>query len=130
MFTPLATFSGFSVNSLEKAKEFYEQTLGVEVEDTKGMGLKLHLPGGSTLFVYEKENHTPATYTILNFIVANIDEAVDTLSQKGVKFERYEGMPFTQDEKGIARGLKNGMGPDIAWFTDPAGNVLSVLQEK
>ncbi len=127
MFTPLAAFSGFSVDNQEKAKTFYEETLGLQVEDN-GMGLKIQLPGGGSVFAYQKDNHAPATFTILNFVVENIDEAVDALIGKGVRFEKYEG--FGQDEKGIARGLSAGKGPDIAWFTDPAGNILSVLQDK
>ncbi len=124
----VGAFSGFSVDSLEKAKEFYTTVLGLEVEDN-GMGLQIHLPGGAQVFAYPKENHEPATFTILNFVVTNIDEAVDELTKKGVTFERYEGFPFKQDEKGIARGLSANQGPDIAWFKDPAGNILSVLQD-
>lgn len=128
MFKAKAVFSGFSADNLEKIQEFYSQTLGLKVEDTKGMGLKIHLPGGGIIFVYQKDNHEPASFTIMNFAVDNIDEAVDELSKEGVSFESYEG--FNQDEKGIARGLSAKMGPDIAWFKDPAGNILSVLQEK
>ncbi len=128
MFKAKAVFSGFSADNLEKIQEFYSQTLGLKVEDTKGMGLKIHLPGGGIIFVYQKDNHEPASFTIMNFVVDNIDEAVDELSKEGVSFESYEG--FNQDEKGIARGLSAKMGPDIAWFKDPAGNILSVLQEK
>lgn len=120
-------FSGFSVKDLEKTKTFYTEILGLQVEDN-GMGLKISLPGGGMVFAYPKENHEPATFTILNFEVANIDEAVADLVNKGVTFERYAGM--NQDEKGIARGIAANMGPDIAWFTDPSGNILSVLQNK
>lgn len=120
-------FSGFSVNDLVKAKAFYTQILGLQVEEQVNMGLTLHLPGGSTVFVYPKENHVPATFTVLNFAVENIDEAMDELIEKGVHFEHYEGMP--QDEKGVLRGLSVKQGPDIAWFTDPAGNIFSLLQE-
>lgn len=123
-----AVFSGFSVNDLDKAKEFYTQTLGLELADEK-MGLTFNLPGGGTVFVYSKDNHQPATFTILNFVVNDIDEAVGDLTAKGVQFERYDNAPKT-DDKGIARGLAAGMGPDIAWFKDPAGNILSVLQDK
>ncbi|MDQ3957357.1 MAG: VOC family protein [Actinomycetota bacterium] len=115
-------FSGFSVNDLEQAKSFYGTTLGLEVSEANGM-LELKLGSGATVLVYPKENHEPATFTILNFPVDDIDRAVDDLSAKGVRFERYDG--FEQDEKGVMRGR----GPDIAWFKDPAGNVLSVLQE-
>lgn len=127
MFKPRAAFSGFSVTDLKKAREFYKETLGLDVKDT-GMGLEIHLPGGGTVFVYDKENHKPASFTILNLVVSDIDKAVDELLELGVTFEKYEG--FGQDEKGIARGISKKMGPDIAWFTDPFGNILSVLQEK
>lgn len=122
-----AAFSGFSVNDLEKAKTFYTEVLGLKVED-ETMGLTLGLPAGGSSFIYPKENHEPATYTMLNFVVSDIDEAVDSLVEMGVEFEIYEGM--TQDEKGIARGIDAKMGPDIAWFKDPAGNIISVLQDK
>lgn len=126
MFKDTKAFSGFSVNDLLAAKEFYGQLLGVEVEDTP-QGLTLHIAGGYGIFVYPKENHVPATYTMLNFPVDDIDVAVEALVSKGVVFERYDNMT---DEKGIARGLSRNQGPDIAWFKDPAGNILSVLQEK
>lgn len=116
-------FSGFSVNDLAAAKEFYERVLGVEVSEDE-MGLKLKIAGGNNVFVYPKENHEPATYTILNFPVDDIDKAVEELAGKGVTFEHYE----MTDEKGIARGIAQKRGPDIAWFKDPAGNILSVLQ--
>jgi catechol 2,3-dioxygenase-like lactoylglutathione lyase family enzyme len=119
-----AAFSGFSVDDLAKSNEFYTKTLGLTVDD-EGTGLRLHLPDGGTVFMYPKHNHQPATFTILNFVVENIDEAVDELKSRGVGFERYEGSP--QDEKGILRGRSQQMGPDIAWFKDPAGNILSVL---
>ena len=127
MFKAKAAFSGFSVDGLAKAKEFYTQTLGLKVDD-QGMGLRLHLPDGGTVFVYPKEDHQPATFTILNFEVDNIDEAVDELTNRGVQFEHYEG-DLKTDEKGILRGLSQNMGPDIAWFKDPAGNILSVIQD-
>lgn len=126
MFKAKAAFSGISVNDLEKAKKFYTQTLGLKVDNDK-MGLQLSLPGGGKLFIYPKDNHQPATFTVLNFVVADIDEAVTDLEKAGVTFERYEG--FNQDEKGIARGKPVDQGPDIAWFTDPAGNIISVLEE-
>ena len=125
MFQPKTAFSGFSVNDLAKAKEFYAQTLGLKVVE-EGVGLRLHLPGGGTVFAYPKNDHQPATFTLLNFVVDNIDEAVDELKSRGVNIDRYAGMP--QDEKGIMRGISQNMGPDIAWFKDPAGNILSVLQ--
>lgn len=118
-------FSGFSVDNLAKAREFYAGTLGLTVEDA-GPGLGLQLPGGGTVFVYPKDDHQPATFTILNFEVEDIDEAVDELMNRGVQFERYEGLPV--DEKGILRGISQNRGPDIAWFKDPAGNILAVLK--
>ena len=121
-----AAFSGFSVDDLAKSNEFYTKTLGLKVDD-EGMGLSLHLPDGGTVFIYPKHDHQPATFTILNFVVENIDDAVDELKSRGVSFERYEGSP--QDEKGILRGRSQNMGPDIAWFKDPSGNILSVLQD-
>jgi catechol 2,3-dioxygenase-like lactoylglutathione lyase family enzyme len=123
MFTDTKAFSGFSVDDLEKAKRFYAETLGLEVTEQYGM-LTLHVAGGTTILVYPKANHSPATFTILNFPVDDIDEAVDELVERGVRFERYDGAG--QDEKGIHRDE----GPYIAWFTDPAGNILSVLQER
>jgi predicted enzyme related to lactoylglutathione lyase len=118
-------FSGFSVTDQTAAKEFYGTTLGVEVAEDS-MGLTLKLAGGNNVFIYPKEDHVPATYTILNFPVDNIDQAVKELKDKGVIFEQYEGLT---DENGIARGLSVNRGPDIAWFKDPAGNILSVLQQ-
>jgi catechol 2,3-dioxygenase-like lactoylglutathione lyase family enzyme len=126
MFQPRSAFSGFSVNDLAQAKTFYTRTLGLQV-DEEGAGIVLHLPGGGTVLAYPKDNHQPATYTMLDFVVENIDEAVDELQRRGVSFERYPGMP--QDDKGIMRGRAQNMGPDIAWFQDPAGNILAVLQE-
>ena len=125
MFKPKTAFSGFSVNDLAKAKAFYTQTLGLQVVE-EGVGLRLHLPGGGTAFAYPKDDHQPATFTLLDFVVDDIDEAVDELKSRGVSFDRYAGMP--QDEKGIMRGISQNMGPDIAWFKDPAGNTLAVLQ--
>jgi catechol 2,3-dioxygenase-like lactoylglutathione lyase family enzyme len=129
MFKADAAFSGFSVDSQQKAQEFYTKTLGLQQEDDK-MGLQLKLPGGGSLFIYEKSDHKPALYTALNFVVADIDEAVDELTKAGVEFEHYDNMPAKPDEKGIMRGLSAGQGPDIAWFKDPAGNILSVLQDQ
>ncbi len=130
MFKDTKAFSGFSVDDIEKAKTFYSEILGLEVKDggMEGM-LALQTAGNNTMFIYKKPDHTPATFTILNFPVDDIDEAVDELVQKGVKFEHYTG-DIATDEKGVLRGLSANMGPDIAWFKDPAGNVLSVLQEK
>jgi len=123
----VAAFSGFSVDDLSKAKEFYTSILGVQLEDEK-MGLQFILPGGGKLFIYDKPNHTPATYTVLNFVVESIDKSVDELVAKGIKFEQYNMKDMPQDEKGIARGKAANMGPDIAWFRDPAGNILSLIE--
>jgi catechol 2,3-dioxygenase-like lactoylglutathione lyase family enzyme len=125
MFRSSKAFSGFSTDDVEAAKRFYGETLGIKVTEENGL-LTLHLDDGARpTLVYPKEDHVPATYTILNFPVADIDEAVDALVAKGVEFEKYPGSP--QDEKGVMRGKANDMGPDIAWFKDPAGNILSVL---
>ena len=126
MFNPKSAFSGFSVSDLAKARNFYAGTLGLKVEDD-GVGVRLHLPGGGTVFAYPKRDHQPATFTILNFRVDNIDAAVDELTSRGVQFEHYENEPKT-DEKGILRGRAQNRGPDIAWFKDPAGNFLSVIE--
>jgi len=126
-FKSKAVFSGFSVDNLAKAKKFYTEVLGLTLDDEK-MGLQFSLPHGGKVFIYPKDNHEPATFTILNFVVDDIDEAVTALTEHGVTLEKYEG--FGQDEKGIARGLAADQGPDIAWFKDPAGNILSVLQDK
>jgi catechol 2,3-dioxygenase-like lactoylglutathione lyase family enzyme len=124
MFKDTKAFSGFSVDDLDRAKEFYGGTLGLSVSENPA-GLELQLGGGGTVFVYPKgEQHTAASFTILNFPVDDIEHAVDDLTAAGVEFERYDGMQ--QDERGIARG---GGGPNIAWFKDPAGNILSVLEQ-
>ncbi len=128
MFKPQAVFSGISVNDIAKAKEFYNKTMGLEL-DNEEMGLQFKLPGGGALFVYDKQDHQPATFTVLNFVVSDIDQAVDELTNQGVQFERYDNMPAPQDEKGVLRGLAANQGPDIAWLKDPAGNILAVLQE-
>jgi catechol 2,3-dioxygenase-like lactoylglutathione lyase family enzyme len=122
MFENTNAFSGFAVDDLRRAREFYEGTLGIRVSEEPEF-LTLHLADGRDTLVYRKPDFTPATYTILNFIVDDVEMAVDELSARGVEFERYEG--FDQDEKGIAR---SDDGPTIAWFTDPAGNILSVLE--
>ena len=126
MFKAKAAFSGFSVDDLAKAKAFYGDTLGLQV-DPDGVGVRLRLPGGGTVFAYPKHDHQPASFTILNFAVDDIDAAVDELTGRGVQFERYDNVPKT-DEKGILRGRAQNLGPDIAWFKDPAGNFLSVIQ--
>ena len=117
-------FSGFSVDDLQKAKDFYGRTLGLEVTD-EPMGLiALNLAGGAKVLVYPKPNHAPATFTILNFPVPSVDKAVDALGKRGVRFEVYDAADLKTDAKGIMRGN----GPTIAWFRDPAGNILSVLE--
>jgi len=125
MFENTKAFSSFSVDDLKRAKEFYSETLGLEVKESPE-GLELRLPGANMIFIYPKENHVPATFTILNFPVSNVDAAVDELSKRGVRFERYKEGELRTDEKGIFRGE----GPTIAWFKDPAGNFLSVLEKK
>jgi catechol 2,3-dioxygenase-like lactoylglutathione lyase family enzyme len=123
MFTNTKAFSGFAVDDIERARAFYSDTLGIRTSEEHGL-LTLHLAGDRATLVYPKPGHTPADYTILNFPVDDIDKAVDELVERGVTFERYDGME--QDEKGVMRAG----GPYIAWFKDPAGNVLSVLQER
>jgi catechol 2,3-dioxygenase-like lactoylglutathione lyase family enzyme len=125
VFGETKAFNSFAVDDVQKAREFYGDTLGLEaavLEEGPGL-LTLRLSGERDTFVYQKDDFAPATYTILNFSVDDIEAAVDELVSRGVTFERYDG--FDQDEKGIARG----QGPDIAWFKDPAGNILAVLQE-
>ena len=123
MFTKTPAFSGFAVDDLDAARAFYRDTLGLEVTDEEMGILTLHLAGDRPTMIYPKPDFEPATYTILNFQVQDVDGAVDALSSRGVEFERYDG--FDQDEKGVAH--TPGGGPDIAWFKDPAGNILSVL---
>ena len=128
MFADTKAYSGFATDDLEKAQEFYGETLGLRTSVlVEGELLALHLAGDRDTLVYRKPDFAPATYTILNFPVDDIDKAVDELTARGVELERYEG--FDQDEKGIVRSLGGGEGPDIAWFKDPAGNILSVLKE-
>ena len=124
MFREAESFCSFSVNDLQKAKEFYSQTLGLDVAETPE-GLELHT-GNNTVFLYPKPNHTPASFTVLNFHVDDIEAAVDELKALGVNLERYNLPDMKTDERGIARGPH---GPTIAWFKDPAGNILSVLEE-
>jgi catechol 2,3-dioxygenase-like lactoylglutathione lyase family enzyme len=124
MFKDAKAFSSFSVNDPRKAKEFYGRALGLEVVENQE-GLQLDLAGGSRVFIYPKPNHTAATFTVLNFPVTNIDAAVADLTRRGVQMERYDDSDIKTDEKGIFRGP----GPKIAWFKDPAGNILSVLEE-
>jgi predicted enzyme related to lactoylglutathione lyase len=125
LFKDTPAFSGFSVNNIQKAKEFYGETLGLDVTEGDMGILTLNIAGGANIIIYPKPNYTPATFTVLNFPVDDIDEAVDELTARGVTFERYNMPDINQDNKGIARGN----GPNIAWFKDPAGNILSVLEE-
>ncbi len=125
MFKNTKAFSSFSVNDIGKAKEFYNETLGLDVSEMNGL-LNLHIAGGTNILIYPKPNHTPATFTILNFPVDNVEDAVEELTKRGVRFEIYDMDELKTDEKGIFRGE----GPKIAWFKDPAGNILSVLEEK
>jgi catechol 2,3-dioxygenase-like lactoylglutathione lyase family enzyme len=129
MFKDIMAFSGFSVDDLAKAKEFYGETLGLKVTESKEMQiLRLHLATGAEIVVYPKgRGHAPATYTVLNFPVPDVEKAVDELRSRGIPMQRYEG--FEQDAKGIMRSNGKDTGPSIAWFTDPAGNILSVIQE-
>jgi predicted enzyme related to lactoylglutathione lyase len=122
MFENTKAFSGFSADDIPAAKKFYGETLGLKVSEENGL-LTLHIAGDRPTLIYPKEDHAPASFTILNFPVDDIDKAVDELAGRGVQFERYEG--FDQDEKGIFRGE----GPNIAWFKDPAGNILSVIED-
>ncbi len=124
MFRETKAFSGFSVDDIPAAKRFYGETLGLEVNEENGL-LDLQIAGGNGVLVYPKSDHEPATFTVLNFPVDEIEPAVDALTERGVSFERYEGTELETDEKGIFRGG----GPLIAWFKDPAGNVLSVIEQ-
>ena len=124
MLKKAKAFSGFSVDDLSRAREFYEKTLGLDVEEDKNQGLSLKIATGARIFIYPKgPAHDPATYTVLNFPVDNVEKTVDELGARGVRFERYDGIPA--DDRGIA----SGGGPRIAWFKDPAGNILSIIQQ-
>lgn len=126
MFGDLKAFSGFSVDNIDAARAFYKDTLGLKVDDNAMGFLNIHLATGGVILVYPKDDHVPATYTILNFPVESVDAAVTQLNDKGVVTKIYEG-DFT-DERGISRPSKPEWGPVICWFKDPAGNVLSVLE--
>ena len=131
MFTPTGSFGGFSVRDVDEAQKFYSEKLGLPVEKGAMDILSISMPGGGHVIAYPKENHVPATFTVLNFEVADIDEAVDALNERGVVTKIYDEnseVPWT-DEKGIGRGKANNMGPDVAWFLDPSGNILSVLSD-
>ena len=129
MVTPLDIFSGFSVDDIAAAKAFYVDTLGLDVSDGPMGNLDLRLPSGAHVFIYPKPDHTPASFTILNLVVDDIDAAVDDLNARGVATKIYDDPALPTDEKGVLRGRAAERGPDIAWFRDPAGNVLSVLQD-
>jgi len=124
MFKDTKAFSGYSADDVQRAKKFYGETLGLRVEEARGM-LTLHLAGGSKVVIYPKPNHTPATFTVLNFPVKDVEKAVDELTKRGVRFEVYTVAPLKTDPRGIFRSE----GPPIAWFKDPAGNILSVIEE-
>jgi predicted enzyme related to lactoylglutathione lyase len=126
MLTIISSFTSFSVDDLDKAYTFYSEVTGLHTE-RNSMGLRLHLPGGAITFVYPKQDHEPATFTVLNLVVNDLDEAMKQLKSRGVQFEYYEGLT---DEDHIMHGITQNQGPDIAWFKDPAGNIISVLQEE
>lgn len=127
MLTTTHAFSGFSVNDIPAAEAFYRDVLGLEVS-INAMGiLNIVLPGGGTVMAYPKDDHVPAVFTVLNFAVDDIDQAVDQLEAAGVQLERYDGFP--QDERGVLRGKAADRGPDIVWFLDPSGNILSALSD-
>jgi catechol 2,3-dioxygenase-like lactoylglutathione lyase family enzyme len=129
MFDNTKAFSSFSVNDIEKARDFYQNILGLEVNKVP-MGeeglLEIHIAGGAKVMVYPKPNHEPATFTVLNFPVDDLEKTVDELTSRGVKFEHYDMGDFKTNEKGILYG--NGHGPDIAWFADPAGNIIGIME--
>lgn len=120
-------FSGYSSNDIGAARDFYGKVLGLDLEENMG-GLGFTI-GGQQVFIYPKDDHQPASFTVLNLVVDSIDAAIDELTAKGVVFERYDSMPAPQDEKGVLRGKAAGMGPDIAWFKDPASNILAVVEQ-
>jgi catechol 2,3-dioxygenase-like lactoylglutathione lyase family enzyme len=126
VFEHSTPFSGFSVDDIEAAKAFYTETMEMQVGESNGM-LQLQIHPDVAVLVYPTKHHRPASYTLLNFPVEDIDAAIEVLRSRGVTMERYDGMP--QDDLGVMRGRSTDMGPDIAWFKDPAGNVLSVLQD-
>lgn len=127
MFEHTEAFSGYSVDDKNEALRFYGDVLGCDASDT-GMTIQLHFPNGHVVVLYEKADHEPATFTVLNFPVDDIDTAIEDLGIKGIEMLMYEDLPAEQDGRGVLRGKALGLGPDIAWFKDPAGNVLSVLE--
>ncbi len=123
----LAAFSGYSSGDIDACNKFYRETLGLEIEESMGgLGFTVN---GQQVFIYPKPDHEAATFTVLNFVVPNINEAVDELVNKGVSFERYDNLPGEQDERGVMRGKDVGMGPNIAWFKDPSDNILAIVEE-
>lgn len=130
MLTYNHTFSSFSVDELPKAKTFYKEKLGLNVAESGEMGLLIRLKDNHRVFIYPKADHQPATFTVLNFVVDDIDDEMESLKQRGVQFIQYQNKHLPQDEHGVLRDLQENMGPDIAWFKDPAGNVLAIVQEK
>lgn len=120
-------FSGYSSSNIDECKEFYRDILGLAVEESMG-GCNFTV-NGQRVFIYPKPDHVPAEFTVLNFVVGSIDTAIDQLMNRGVTFERYDNLPAAQDEKGVLRGKSAGYGPDIAWFKDPSGNILSLVEE-
>lgn len=129
MFQANGGYGGFSVKDLDSAKDFYSHVLGLTINEDE-MGLMVNLPQGGKVFVYPKEDHEPATFTVMNLLVEDIDRAVDVLVEKGVVFEQYDFSDFKTDEKGVVRGMNSGDGPNIAWFKDPSGNIFSLIQDK
>jgi catechol 2,3-dioxygenase-like lactoylglutathione lyase family enzyme len=131
MFKDIQAFSGYSISDPEATRTFYGNVLGMDIGLVEGMGdfgaLELRIAGGRPVLLYPKPDHQPSTYTVLNFPVDDINKVVDELADKGIETLRYDG-GIKQDEKGIARGISANMGPDIAWITDPSGNILAILQ--
>lgn len=127
MLSNAQAFSGYSINDSAAALTFYKHILGCNIQQTD-MGLELSFPNGHSVFLYEKADHVPATFTVLNFPVTDLNSTIDDLTSRGVIMERYDTLPAEQDDRGVLRGKAAGMGPDIAWFKDPAGNVLAVLE--
>lgn len=123
-----AAFSGYSSNNIEACKTFYGETLGLDLKESMG-GFDLTFESGQHVFIYPKDDHQPASFTVLNFVVEDINSSIDELVEKGVNFERYNNMPAQQDERGVLRGKTAGQGPDIAWFKDPSGNILALIEE-
>lgn len=133
MFEDTEAFSGYSINDAKQARKFYGEVLGMKVSDVPGMEefgmLQLHIKNRHNILLYQKDDHTPATFTVLSFLVDNIDQTIEELNAKGVEMIQYNNPDMPQDAKGVARGLDENQGPDIAWFADPAGNNLAVMQE-